>query len=102
MVPLPWEVQGGSRTRGWGQRPCKIPETSQQATGLWAESRGYGWNGVALSRLALPLLPRLLQEQLQKATEEEGTQMREEESRRLARLRAQVQSSAEADADRIR
>lgn len=50
----------------------------------------------------LPFLPRLLQEQLQKATEEEGTQMREEESRRLAQLRAQVQSSAEADADRIR
>ncbi|XP_034521740.1 centrosomal protein of 164 kDa isoform X16 [Ailuropoda melanoleuca] len=43
-----------------------------------------------------------LKEQLRKATEEEETQMREEESRRLAQLRAQVQSSAEADEGRIR
>lgn len=63
---------------------------------------GEGKTAWTLSRLALPFLPRLLQEQLQKATEEEGTRMREEESQRLARLRAQVQSSAEADADRIR
>ncbi|XP_043756078.1 centrosomal protein of 164 kDa isoform X7 [Cervus elaphus] len=43
-----------------------------------------------------------LKEQLQRATEEEETQMREQESQRLSRLRAQVQSSSEADEDQIR
>uniref|UniRef100_A0A5F9DLK7 Centrosomal protein of 164 kDa n=1 Tax=Oryctolagus cuniculus TaxID=9986 RepID=A0A5F9DLK7_RABIT len=43
-----------------------------------------------------------LQEQLQKATEEEEARMREEESQRLSRLRAQLRSSTEADEDQIR
>lgn len=50
----------------------------------------------------LPLLCSSLKEQLQRATEEEETQMREQESQRLSRLRAQVQSSSEADEDQIR
>ena len=50
----------------------------------------------------LPLLCSSLTEQLQRASEEEETQMREEERQRLSRLRAQVQSSSEADEDQIR
>uniref|UniRef100_A0A4W2BUU3 Centrosomal protein of 164 kDa n=1 Tax=Bos indicus x Bos taurus TaxID=30522 RepID=A0A4W2BUU3_BOBOX len=50
----------------------------------------------------LPLLCSSLKEQLQRATEEEETQMREQERQRLSRLRAQVQSSSEADEDQIR
>lgn len=50
----------------------------------------------------LPLLCSSLKEQLQRATEEEETQMREQESQRLSRLRAHVQSSSEADEDQIR
>ncbi|XP_016060214.1 PREDICTED: centrosomal protein of 164 kDa isoform X2 [Miniopterus natalensis] len=44
----------------------------------------------------------LLKEQLQKATEEEGARMREEEGRRLSQLQAQVLSGAEADESQIR
>ena len=50
----------------------------------------------------LPLLCSSLKEQLQRATEEAETQMREKERQRLSRLRAQVQSSSEADEDQIR
>lgn len=52
------------------------------------------------------LFPSLLKAQLQKAAaaeeEEEETRIREEESQRLARLRAQVQSSTEAFENQIR
>lgn len=54
------------------------------------------------NRLAFPFLPSSLKEQLQRATEEEETRMREEESRRLSRLRARVQSSTEAHEVQIR
>lgn len=54
------------------------------------------------NKLALPFFPSFLKEQLQKATEEEGTRMREEESQRLSQLRTQVQCRAEADEDQIR
>lgn len=50
----------------------------------------------------LPLLCSSLKEQLQRATEEEETRMREQQSQKLSQLRAQVQSSAEADEDKIR
>uniref|UniRef100_A0A452T4G2 Centrosomal protein of 164 kDa n=1 Tax=Ursus maritimus TaxID=29073 RepID=A0A452T4G2_URSMA len=60
------------------------------------------WKSGSSSKFACLFRPSSLKEQLRKATEEEETQMREEESRRLAQLRAQVQSSAEADEGRIR
>ncbi|XP_035884419.1 centrosomal protein of 164 kDa isoform X7 [Phyllostomus discolor] len=55
---------------------------------------GFSWEGMDEAGF--------LKEQLQKATEEEGTRMREEESQRLSQLRAQVQCRAEADEDQIR
>uniref|UniRef100_A0A5F9CWQ4 Centrosomal protein of 164 kDa n=1 Tax=Oryctolagus cuniculus TaxID=9986 RepID=A0A5F9CWQ4_RABIT len=54
------------------------------------------------SPVPLMFLQSSLQEQLQKATEEEEARMREEESQRLSRLRAQLRSSTEADEDQIR
>uniref|UniRef100_A0A452QJ44 Centrosomal protein of 164 kDa n=1 Tax=Ursus americanus TaxID=9643 RepID=A0A452QJ44_URSAM len=60
------------------------------------------WKSGSSSKFACLFRPSSLKEQLRKATEEEETQMREEESRRLAQLRAQVQSSAEADEGHIR
>ncbi|XP_035884421.1 centrosomal protein of 164 kDa isoform X9 [Phyllostomus discolor] len=67
------------------------------------------WNGAeepgevpAGSSIPPDSLQSFLKEQLQKATEEEGTRMREEESQRLSQLRAQVQCRAEADEDQIR
>lgn len=67
-----------------------------QATGVWRPRVGDEY------KLALLFHLSSLKEQLRKATEEEETQMREEESRRLSQLRAQVQSSTEADEGRIR
>lgn len=56
----------------------------------------------ASNKLFFPFLLSSLKEQLQKATEEEGNRIREEESQRLCQLRAQVQSSAAADENQIR
>uniref|UniRef100_A0A8B9YPM9 Centrosomal protein of 164 kDa n=1 Tax=Bos mutus grunniens TaxID=30521 RepID=A0A8B9YPM9_BOSMU len=71
---------------------------------LEAESQGLGVERgrPVVPPANLPLLCSSLKEQLQRATEEEETQMREQERQRLSRLRAQVQSSSEADADQIR
>ncbi|XP_076781114.1 centrosomal protein of 164 kDa isoform X13 [Arvicanthis niloticus] len=71
----------------------------------WKEAEGPGKDSVA-SPTPLSLLQSLLKAQLQKAAEEEEkeeeTRIREEESQRLARLRAQVQSSTEAFENQIR
>lgn len=54
------------------------------------------------NKLAFPLLHSSLTEQLQRATEEEESLVREQEGQRLSRLCAQVQCSVEADEDQIR
>ncbi|KAM5316901.1 centrosomal protein of 164 kDa isoform 6-T7 [Glossophaga mutica] len=67
------------------------------------------WNGAeepgevpAGSSIPPDSLQSFLKEQLQKAAEEDGTRMREEESQRLSQLQAQVQCRAEADENQIR
>ncbi|XP_006510201.1 centrosomal protein of 164 kDa isoform X5 [Mus musculus] len=72
----------------------------------WKEAEGPGKDSVA-SPAPLSLLQSLLKAQLQKATaeekeKEEETKIREEESRRLVCLRAQVQSRTEAFENQIR
>ncbi|CAO2635254.1 Centrosomal protein of 164 kDa [Lemmus lemmus] len=71
----------------------------------WKEAKEPGKDSVASPTLLAPL-QSLLKAQLQKAAaeeeEEEETRIREEESQRLARLRAQVQSSTEAFEKQIR
>lgn len=75
----------------------------RQAAGLWRPGvRAADWKSGSSNKLAFLFLPSSLKAQLRKATEEEETRMREEESRRLSQLLAQVQSHVEADESQIR